>query len=435
MTNRVWGVSRHDLVEPGGDVSRARRLQSRKHHAVGWPIAGLIVLAMVGLVMFGVATSRVGTEAGAFGAIIALLPVGVVVAAIVWMDRWEPEPPMLMLGAFLWGAGGATACSLLLNNTSISVSNALFGADSRFFLAAIMAPLVEEAAKALFVFALWWRRRSEFNGLVDGVVYAALTAAGFAFTENILYFGKAFADGGLGGPWLMVFVLRGVLAPFSHPLFTAMFGIAVGLAASRARTRAAQVGYLVAGYLAAVLLHAVWNSATFLGGTEFINVYFLIMVPIFLGTFALVVWQRKREQRIVIEQLPKLERAGLIARSEMEMLASLTGRQGWRRKVRSRSGSQAAKSVRDYQIAVTELAFLQHRAEAGRTTSAARRARREKLIEDLKQARRSAAGRQEAIQTARIKINELTRGVPKPGSPQPPQRPRRPQAPPPRSRD
>ncbi|GAA2336765.1 PrsW family intramembrane metalloprotease [Saccharopolyspora halophila] len=431
-------MSLHDLPEPGGDVSRARRLQSRKHHAVGWPIAGLILLAMVGLVMFGVATSRVGTNAGLFGAIIALLPVGIVVAAIVWMDRWEPEPPMLMLGAFLWGAGGATACSLLLNNTSISVSNALFGADNTFFLAVVMGPIVEEAAKALFVFALWWRRRTEFNGLVDGVVYAALTAAGFAFTENILYFGKAFADGGLGGPWLMVFVLRGVLAPFSHPLFTAMFGLAVGLAASRARTRAIQAGYLLGGYLGAVLLHAVWNSATFLGGTEFINMYFLIMVPVFLGTFALIYWQRKREQRIVVEQLPKLERAGLVARSEMQMLASLAGRQGWRRKVRNKSGSQAAKSVRDYQIAVTELAFLQHRAEEGRTTSAARRARREKLIEDLKHARRSAAGRQEAIQTAKIKVGELTQAVPKPkrgGQPSESSRPpqQRPQQP--RSRD
>nr|WP_218888514.1 PrsW family intramembrane metalloprotease [Saccharopolyspora hordei] len=362
--------------------------------------------------MVGVTTSRVGALPAFVGALAALLPVGVVFAAIVWIDRWEPEPPMLLLGAFLWGAGGATACSLLLNDTVLQLADAVAGAgDQKFFLTAVMGPLVEEAAKALFVVALWFKRRSEFNGMVDGIVYAALTAAGFAFTENILYFGKAFSVDGFGGPAggvLAVFIMRGVLAPFSHPLFSAMFGIGIGMAA-RTDHKQRRLGYLLGGFAAAFLLHAVWNAATLLGGAEFLNVYFLIMVPVFLGTFWLVVWQRKREQRIVIQQLPVLERAGLIVRSEMEMLATLAGRKGWLRKVRRSAGSEAAKAVRDYQIAVTELAFLQHRAAEGRTTSAARRARREKLIEELKQARRSAAGTQQAIQTARIKINELTR--------------------------
>ncbi len=331
---------------------------------------------------------------------------------------------MLLLGAFLWGAGGATACSLMLNDTINGLGNLLFGAsDQRFFATVVIGPLVEEAAKALFVVALWFRRRSEFNGLVDGIVYAGLTAAGFAFIENILYFGKAFDAGGLGGVSggvVAVFILRGVLAPFSHPLFSSMFGIGIGLA-SRTDSKRLRLLYSLLGYLAAVVLHAVWNAATLLGGAEFLNIYFLIMVPIFLGTFWLVWWQRKREQRIVIQQLPVLERAGLIVRSEMEMLATLAGRRGWLRKVRRSAGHEAAKAVRDYQIAVTELAFLQHRADQGQTTSAARRARREKLIEELKQARRSAAGTHQAIQTARIKLTELTRhNIKRPPNPRPP---------------
>ncbi|MER6993311.1 PrsW family glutamic-type intramembrane protease [Saccharopolyspora hirsuta] len=421
-------MSSPDLRGPAADLSGARKLQTRKHHAVGWPVAGLIVLGICGLVMAGVTTSRVGLLPALVGALAALLPVGVVFAAIIWIDRWEPEPPMLLLGAFLWGAGGATACSLLLNDTVIQLADGLFGTgDQKFFLTAVMGPLVEEAAKALFVVALWFKRRSEFNGMVDGIVYAALTAAGFAFTENILYFGKAFAIGGVGGPAggvVAVFIMRGVLAPFSHPLFSSMFGIGIGLA-SRTDDKRLRWVYLLSGFAAAFLLHAVWNAATLLGGAEFLNVYFLIMVPIFMGTFGLVVWQRKREQKIVIQQLPVLERAGLIVRSEMEMLATLAGRKGWLRKVRRSAGHEAAKAVRDYQIAVTELAFLQHRAAEGRTTSAARRARREKLIEDLKQARRSAAGTQQAIQTARIKLNELTQHNMKRPLPKPPtQRPR-----------
>lgn len=399
------------------DLSSARRLQSRRHHAVGWPVAVLILFGICGLVMLGVATSRVGVGPAIVGSVAALLPVGVVFAAIVWIDRWEPEPPMLLLGAFLWGAGGATGCSLLLNDAVMGIAPG----GNMFLERGVLAPIVEEAAKALFVVALWFWRRSAFNGLVDGIVYAALTAAGFAFTENILYFGKAFAEGGLGdvgGGVVAVFILRGILAPFSHPLFSAMVGIGIGLA-SRTGHRSARWLWPLIGLLGAVVLHGVWNSATLLGGDGFLNVYFLIMVPCFAGTGWLVWWQRNREQRIVAEQLPVLRRAGLIVHSEVEMLASLGRRRGWLRKVRRTAGAEAAKAVRDYQIAVTELAFLQHRASVGRTTSATRRARRAELIEDLKTARRSAAGNQDAFQTARIKVHELTQlNVPRPSPPQ-----------------
>ncbi|ASU77219.1 protease PrsW [Actinopolyspora erythraea] len=393
------------------DLSGARRNQTYKHNVVGWPIAGLILLGMCGLTMLGIATARVGYLAAVVGALVALLPVGLVFAAIVWIDRWEPEPPMLLLGAFLWGVGGATACAFMLNDAMTGFGQALFeGTLRQHFELVVTAPLIEEAAKSLFVIALWFRRRSEFNGMVDGIVYAALTAAGFAFIENIFYFGKAFAQAGVGdmtGGVVAVFVLRGLLAPFSHPLFTAMVGIGIGLA-TRARGPRTRGLWPVLGFLGAVLLHAFWNASTTLGGVRFIDIYFVIMVPIFLGTGWLVVWQRKREQRIVAQQLPALQRAGLIVPSELEKLASLSARRDWKRRVRRSSGKEAARSVRDYQIAVTELAFLQHRASTGNTTSAARRQRREKLVEELKSARRSASGSQDAIYTERIKLDELT---------------------------
>lgn len=394
------------------DLSGARRFQNQKHIAVGWPIAGLILLGMCGLSMLGIATARVGYIAAIVGALAALLPVAVVFATIVWIDRWEPEPPMLLIGAFMWGAGGATACAFLLNDAMTGLGGILFNGDLRTeFSLVITAPLIEEAAKGLFVLALWYRRRSEFNGMVDGIVYAALTAAGFAFIENIFYFGKAFEQAGVGslsGGVVAVFLLRGILAPFSHPLFTAMVGIGVGLATRTGRRKMRAI-WPVLGFLSAVAVHALWNGATTLGGGRFLDVYFVIMVPIFIGTGWLVVWQRKREQRIVAQQLPALQRAGLIVPSEMEKLASLKGRREWRRKVRRANGGESAKAVRDYQIAVTELAFLQHRATTGNTTSVVRRKRREKLIEDLKSARRSASGSQQAFKTARVNMDELTK--------------------------
>jgi hypothetical protein len=117
----------------------------------------------------------------------------------------------------------------------------------------------------------------------------------------------------------------------------------------------------VGGYLLAVGLHALWNAAATLGNaTTFLNVYFLIMVPVFIGAALLVKWARRREQRIVAKALPELAGEGLVAASEVELLGSLKQRREWRRKVQRKFGSAAARAIEEYQVAVTELAFARH---------------------------------------------------------------------------
>jgi hypothetical protein len=111
------------------------------------------------------------------------------------------------------------------------------------------------------------------------------------------------------------------------------------------------------------VLHALWNASAGLGA--FLTFYSVIMVPLFGALIALVVWQRRREQRVVAAQLPGFASAGWIAPSEVPLLASLAGRRGWRYAVRRRAGEQAADAVRQYQNAVTELAFLHDRMQRG----------------------------------------------------------------------
>lgn len=358
-------------------------------------VIGLSALGLCGLALVGVGTAKVGLPAVLVGAGAALLPVTIVVAAFRWVDRWEPEPARLLLLAFAWGACGATISALGINSTAEVLGDLMLGRGHGDTLAAVFtAPPVEEAAKGLFLIGmLLWRRR-EFDGLVDGIVYAGFTAAGFAFTENIYYFGRAFTEGGFGGASrgvLAVFILRAVLAPFAHPLFTAMTGIGVGVAA-RVRTRAARVFAVLGGYLGAVLLHSLWNgTATFGSGSTFIDVYFLVMVPIFAGVVALVVWQRRREQRVLVDQLPGMVRAGWVTEEDVARLASLPARRGWRSSVRRQAGESAARAIAAYQVAATELAFLCHATRRG-TADPETKARRRELVRALRAARAAVPG-------------------------------------------
>ncbi|MEU7475189.1 PrsW family intramembrane metalloprotease [Lentzea sp. NPDC042327] len=370
-----------------------KRIEQRRW-TVLFPVVGLIALAAAGLVLFALGSTSIGLEPILVGAAAALIPVAFVVSAFLWIDRWEPEPAKMLLFAFFWGACGATISSLVFNQTSRVVGDILTHGGGGDFTLLIGAPVVEEATKAAFLIAVYLRRRHEFDGVVDGMVYAGITAAGFAFTENIWYFGRIFAQQGFGdleGGVVALFLLRGVLSPFAHPLFTSMTGIGVGIAASSSRA-ATRVVAPIAGYLAAVGLHAGWNAMTKVEtGSAFINLYFLVMVPLFAGAVAIVVWQRRREQRIVAGQLAAMAQNRWIANSEVALLASLNGRRNWLRAVKRKSGDAAARSVRNYQVAVTELAFLRHRIEQG-TAGQSAESRHGVLLDTLHAARSAARG-------------------------------------------
>ncbi|HKS48465.1 MAG TPA: PrsW family intramembrane metalloprotease [Amycolatopsis sp.] len=354
------------------------------------PVLGLIVVAICGLTLLALATVRVGPLAVVIGMAAALVPVAAVVAVFLWIDRWEPEPAKLLRLAFVYGACIAAILALLINNTAEAVGDMLLGRGNGGKISALVsAPLVEEAAKGSFVLAVFLRRSEEFDGIIDGIVYAGFTAAGFAFTENIYYFGRAFAEYGFGGSTsngvVAAFVLRGVLSPFTHPLFAALTGVGFGLAA-RATSRLAKVLAPIGGYLTAVLLHALWNgSATLGGGKTFITVYFLIMVPMFIAVALLVLLHRRREQRIITAALPAMVKARWIAPSEVELLSSLGGRRLWRRQARRQSGRPAAKAVAAYQGSVTALAFLKRR-----NGSADRAERESELLVALRASRAEA---------------------------------------------
>ena len=335
-------------------------------------ITGFLVLLMgaSGLLVLGTVTSDTGVVGFLIGLSLAALPLPVVLAAFRWLDRYEPEPRGLLLFAFFWGATVAALAAAVLNTASVVASARTSGGSGMDTTAVLVAPWVEEAAKgAAIVLVLWFRRR-EFDGVVDGIVLAGLTGVGFAFTENVLYFGRAFLAGqeqNLTSGFFaagFTFVLRGVLSPFAHPLFTAMTGIGLGIAATTPR-KGLRVVAPLAGYLLAVALHASWNLASLSGLHGFFTGYLLLMVPAFVLTAAVATWSRRREGATVAARLPAYASAGWLDLEDVPVLASLTRRRQAVEWARARYGEGGARAMRDFQDAATELAFLRDRLERG----------------------------------------------------------------------
>ena len=155
---------------------------------------------------------------------LALLPVPLLVALILLLDRLEPEPRGNLVLCFVWGAGVAALLAAIINTAGLLFITQpdLGQSNGEFISATLGAPVVEETLKGAVLFWLLWRRREEFDGPTDGIMYAAMVGLGFAMMENIGYYIGALVRPEVGGAQLLgsTFVFRGLLSPFSHPAFT-----------------------------------------------------------------------------------------------------------------------------------------------------------------------------------------------------------------------
>jgi len=330
--------------------------------------AGLVVAAVFGITLVSIVCLLVtvyllvglGPAAFGIGGVMALVPLTIVYLGVRWVDRWEPEPRAAVVFAFMWGAGVAVLLALLVGAEVDNVINSLGGPgpDYEFFGAVVQAPIVEEVGKGLGILIIFFAARKHFDGPVDGLVYSAWVAGGFAFTENILYFGsQIIAQEGI----VEIFIVRGIMSPFAHLMFTAFIGIALGLAARRGGTLTA-IGYFIVGLIPAILLHAFWNGALFFV-SDFFGYYFLVQVPLFVATIALVIFLRRQESKLTHDRLAEYASVGWINSDEVNALATRAGRKqaiAWA----SRQGK--ADEMKRYIEDATRLAFARQRIITGR---------------------------------------------------------------------
>jgi RsiW-degrading membrane proteinase PrsW (M82 family) len=335
-------------------------MSSTRRDSRAFTITVSVLVAVGGLLMLAILALS-GAPAIMFLATgMAAVPVVPLVLCYLWLDRYEPEPKKLLAYGLLWGAFVATIAAILIGGLGGLVVP--FTEEQSL---AIVAPVTEEASKGLFLLLLLWWRRAELDGVLDGIVYAGMVGIGFAFTENILYLAAAYNGSDGVGPGGVVgitttFVLRCLLSPFAHPLFTTFIGIGVGLAVT-SRKSWVRILAPLGGYVCAVGAHGLWNGSTIYGAEGFFGVYLVLMVPAFVGLVLLGVWARRSEARMLTVALADAAQRGLMPATDIGWVVDLRARRTARQYAKQYAGPDAAKAMSDYQQAAIELGFLHHR--------------------------------------------------------------------------
>ncbi len=192
----------------------------------------------------------------------------------IWMDRFRPQRPLVWLLTFLWGACASTWVSIYVNSWAGEAMNTTMANSDMGSRAAIfIAPFVEEASKATVLFLLVILYRAQIVSRLSIVALAGLSAVGFAFVENVIYYARAFVYGTntieVEDPMaelMELVMLRGVYTSFGHPVFTMM--IALGLAiALGARSKTVRVVAPLAGFVVGAGGHMLFNGVATSGGT------------------------------------------------------------------------------------------------------------------------------------------------------------------------
>lgn len=185
----------------------------------------------------------------------------------LWLDRFRPQRPLIWLLTFLWGACASTWISIHVNSwAGEMMQTTQADADAGTRPAIFIAPFVEEASKATVLFLLVILYRTRIVSQISIVALSGLSAIGFAFVENIIYYGRVIVYAmntiEVEDPTAAVkemVMLRGVYTSFGHPLFTMMtaFGLAVALGA---RSKWVRITAPLAGFLVGVAGHMLFNG-------------------------------------------------------------------------------------------------------------------------------------------------------------------------------
>ena len=225
----------------------------------------------------------------------AVVPAFVLMYYIYKKDKVEKEPGALLFRLFLFGAVSTVPAVLLEIGAEFVETNILYTLAASAITAAIidatMVAIIEEACKFFFLKKITWKNKA-FNYTFDGVVYAVFVSLGFAALENILYIFQYGLD---------IALMRAVLSIPAHMAFSVYMGSFYGQAkyCDVRRNGEGRTVNLLAAYLSAVTLHAVYDGTLMVGTDSAIILFIIFDVLMTLMVFRLVRNAARSDLRIL----------------------------------------------------------------------------------------------------------------------------------------
>lgn len=200
---------------------------------------------------------------------LAIILVVAFVPAIIYMlwirsaEIHEREPFLAIEGVFIYGLVVALGLAFILEVIAMSLIDSFTGGTmelgtQNIILAVILAPVIEEFTKLTGVFAVSRRLTEPENGLV----YGAAVGLGFAAGENVLYYTDSLVAG------VEIFIITVIARTITSTLLHTSASAIAGFGVSRSKCLRAWYGTprsWLPYYLAAVLIHAVFNFLAILG--------------------------------------------------------------------------------------------------------------------------------------------------------------------------
>jgi RsiW-degrading membrane proteinase PrsW (M82 family) len=243
---------------------------------------------------------------------------------LIWVDRYEKEPWLLLGAVFLWGAIVAAGAAFIVN-TFLGIGIFIFTSSevaTDLATGSLIAPFVEEILKGFAVLIVFIVFRKEFDSILDGIIYAGVAALGFAATENTYYiFNYGFIESGWQGLWTLVFV-RVILVGWQHPFYTAFTGIGLSIARLN-RNVLIRIGAPLAGLGLAMFTHAFHNTlASFLSGVSGLAFGTLIDWTGWFLMFCFILWAISKENQLQKKYLADVVKQGIISPGQYQTATS-----------------------------------------------------------------------------------------------------------------
>ncbi len=181
--------------------------------------------------------------------ITAITPGIALALALYFFDRHDKEPLKMLLKVFFMGIIVVIPTAMIEN--VLSAVNVFPGILGVAFTAFVVAGFTEEFMKRLVVIKTVYMN-PVFDEKLDGIIYCAFSALGFATIENIMYVVFSFSDVESVG------LYRAILSVPAHMLFAVTMGYYLSLA-KYALTQEKSDYYYKKSLTMPVILHGIYD--------------------------------------------------------------------------------------------------------------------------------------------------------------------------------